>query len=169
MGLQNYLINEAIEFNTVLVIDSDGTKIGVMPLNAALVKASSKKMDLVCLQENANPPVCKIMNYGKFHFEQQKKEKEKKKNQKTIEISEVQITFSTDVHDLETKANTAKRLIKKGNIVRVVMRLRGREITVADRAIEKINNFANLCSEFAKIKKEAFLEGKDVKIMLEKK
>lgn len=162
-------INYNINFKDVLVIDENGTQLGVMSRDAAINKAEERDLDLVLVAKNNAVPTCKFMDYGKYRFNQLKKEKESKKNQKTTETSEVQISLTIQQHDMETKAAMVKRLIDKGNQVRVVLRLRGREISMSDSAITKINQFALLCAPFSKIKKEAILEGKDVKLFLEKK
>lgn len=163
-------VNNEIQFPEVLVISNEGQQLGKMTPAEGIQLAKELKMDLVCLSPNAPIPVCKILNYGKYKFEQSKREKNAKKNQKTIEISEVQFSMTTQTHDLETKANTVKRLIEsKGNMVRVVLRLRGRELSFTDMAIEKIQTFVEMCSDFASVYKEAKLEGRDVRVILEKK
>lgn len=162
-------INYNIDFKDVLVIDENGMQLGIMNRDIAIERAEERGLDLVLVGKNSNTPTCKFMNYGKYKFNQMKKEKEAKKNQKTNEISEVQISLTIQQHDMETKAAMVKRLIDRGNQVRVVLRLRGREISMSDSAFLKINQFATLCSNYTKIKKEAILEGKDIKIILEKK
>lgn len=162
-------INYNIDFKDVLVIDENGTQLGVMSRDAAIEKAEERDLDLVLVGKNSTVPTCKFMDYGKYRFNQMKKEKESKKNQKTAETAEVQISLTIQQHDLETKASMVKRLIGKGNQVRVVLRLRGREVSMTDSAISKINQFALLCDEFSKVKKPAVVEGKDVKLMLERK
>lgn len=161
------LVNEAINFKEALIINN-GEKLGVMPIKIALEKARLENMDLVCVSSDGMP-VCKIMNYGKYRFEQQKKTKAMKKNSKTIETSEVQISLSIEKHDLDTKVKMAKRLIEnKGNNVLVVLRLRGREVSQTENAILKIREFASLCDSFSKVKKEPSINGKDVQLILEK-
>ena len=167
--MTEYLINESIPYNNVLVIDEEGTQLGVMNTQTAINKAKEKDLDLVLVGKGGNTPTCKFMNYGKFKFDQMKKEKELKKNQKNIETSEVQISLTIQHNDMKTKANMVKRLIEKGNNVRVVLRLRGREISFVEMAKTKLNEFIGLCSSFSKIKKDVIFEGKDLKIILEKK
>jgi len=166
------LVNQEItqKFKTVLCIDENGTQIGTIPANAALAKAGERGLDLVCVAPKVNPPVCKFLDYGKYKFEQRKKEKEIKKNSIKVETSEIQLTYTIADHDLQTKANTCKRLInEKGNMVRVVLRLRGREVNMSNLAKEKVKKFILLCDEFAQIKKDIFMEGRDIKVILEKK
>lgn len=164
------MINEQIVFPEVLVIDGNGQQLGKMTPAEGLLKAKERKLDLVCVSPNAPTPVCKMLNYGKYKFEQQKREKEAKKKQKNIETSEVQFSLTTQEHDLQTKVNTTKRLIEgKGNMVRVVLRLRGREMSFPELAIEKMNHFIELCSDFAVVYKPVKLEGKDVRVVLNNK
>lgn len=165
------LLNNKIRFAQVLCIDENGVQLGAMSSKDAYFKAKDKGLDLYCVAPNAPIPVCKILDYSKFRFEQQKKEKELKKKQKEnrIETSEIQLSMVIQMNDLQTKAKTCKRLIEKGDLVRVVLRLRSREIDKQDLAIEKLKSFIELCSDFASIKKEIFLEGRDLKLILEKK
>lgn len=163
----DYKVNEEISYKHVLVIDTDGNKLGCLTLNEALKIAKAKKLDLVCVSENSNMPVCKILNYGKFKYEAIKKEKEIKKKQHVAETAEIQLKLLIQEHDLQVKVNTAKRLINRGDYVRVVLRLRGRENDMADAAVEKVNHFAELCSEFAKVKKPALKDNNDIKLILE--
>lgn len=157
------------KFKTVLLIDENGNQVGVLPANAALYKANEKNLDLVCVAPKASTPVCKIMDYGKYKFDQKKKEKEIKKNSQKIETSEIQISYTIAEHDLKVKANTAKRLIEKGNNVRIVLRLRGREVTMTDLAKEKVKKLVSFCSDFSTVKKEIVVEGRDIKVVLEPK
>ena len=166
---ESQIINEQITFQEVLVISSTGEQLGKMSPEDGLKIAKQNKMDLVCVSPNAPTPVCKIMNYGKFKFDQQKREKEAKKRQKIIETQEVQFSLTTQQHDMETKVNTTKRLIGKGNNVRVVLRLRGREMSFTDMAIEKMNEFVVMCNDFASVMKPVKFEGKDVRVVLERK
>lgn len=112
----------------MLVIDEDGRQLGTMSRNKGIMIAKEKDLDLVCVSPNVKDPVCKIMDYGKYRFTQQKKEKENRKNQSSNSLSEVQFSYATQLHDLETKVATAKRLIEKGNTVQLMLKLRGREL-----------------------------------------
>lgn len=135
----------------------------------AYFKAMNAGMDLVCVSPNAPIPVCKIMDYGKYKFDKQKHERLAKKNQQNSGMSEVQISYVIQEHDLLVKAKTAQRLIEKGNSVRIVLRLRGREMSFVDAAKEKVKHLIELCSEFSKVRKDIYLEGRDLKVIIEKK
>ena len=110
------------------MIDSDGSQLGVMPLRQAMDLAEQKNLDLVKIAPQATPPVCKIIDYGKFRFEQAKREKEAKKNQRVVEIKEIRLSLNIDTHDFETKKNHAVRFLEEGNKVKVSIRFRGREM-----------------------------------------
>ena len=166
--MQELTINENIRFKEVLLIDQDGNQLGLMHTKTALAKAQEADLDLVCVAPRAVNPVCKIMDYGKYKFEQQKKERAAKKNQHNSELSEIQLTYTIQEHDIQTKVKTAKRLIKeKGNYVRVVLRLRGRETTFIEEAKSIVDHFIHCCEEFAKVKKEIFVEGRDITAVIE--
>lgn len=168
-----YKINNEIlklQLQNVMVVDTNGNSLGMMNPRSALYKARDNNLDLVLIAPKAATPVCKIMDYGKFKYDQQKKEKLTKRNQQNTEVSEIQLTYTIQEHDMETKAKTAKRLIEeKGNDVRIVLRLRGREASLKDYAKDKVVHFIELCREFAKVKKEIFIEGRDIKAILCKK
>lgn len=164
------LKNEEINFKKVLVISDTGDQLGVMTPREGIKLALEKNLDLVCVAPNASTPVCKFMNYGKYKFETIKKEKAAKKNQHIVETSEIQMSYTIQENDMLIKAKTCKRLIEeKGNIVRVVLRLRGREVTMTDLAKDKVVRFIEMCTDFAKVKKDIFVEGRDIKVILEKK
>ena len=159
-------INEAIKFKEVRVIDSEGSQLGIMPIEKALEAAYAKDLDLVNISPNAVPPVCKIMNYGKYRFEQAKKEKEAKKNQKVIEIKEIRLGLGIDVHDFETKGNHAIRFLKDGNKVKVSIRFRGRELGHPEIGLETMSRFAEYCSEHCTVEKAAKMEGRNMLMFL---
>lgn len=159
-------INEAIKFKEVRVIDSEGSQLGIMPIEKALEAAYAKDLDLVNISPNAVPPVCKIMNYGKYRFEQAKKEKEAKKNQKVIEIKEIRLGLGIDVHDFETKGNHAIRFLKEGNKVKVSIRFRGRELGHPEIGLETMSRFAEYCSEYCTVEKAAKMEGRNMLMFL---
>ena len=161
------LINTDIKFKEVRVIDSDGSQLGVIPIEKALDAAEAKDLDLVCVSPGAEPAVCKIMDYGKYKFEQMKREKEAKKNQKIIEIKEIRIIgLGIDAHDLETKCNHANRFLKDGNKVKVAIRFRGREMGHPELGTELMNKFAKMCEEYGTIEKQAKLEGRNLLMFL---
>ena len=119
-------INEQIRDREIRLVDSDGSQLGVMPLQKARELAEQRNLDLVKIAPQATPPVCKIIDYGKFRFEQSKREKEQRKNQRTVEIKEVRLSLNIDTHDFETKRNHAVRFIGEGNKVKASIRFRGR-------------------------------------------
>lgn len=163
-------INNQINSKNVLVIDENGVQLGIMLRDDAIRKANEKELDLVMVgNKNSDNPTCKFMDYGKYRYDQIKREKAAKNKQKTIETAEVQISLMIQEHDMLTKANIVKRLISKGNNVRVVLRLNGREINMMSAAKEKIADFIKMCSEFSKIKKDVIAEGRDLKVILEGK
>ena len=121
-------INEQIRDKEVRVVDSDGTQLGILPIRQAMDLADQRNLDLVKIAPQAKPPVCKIIDYGKFRFEQSKREKEQRKNQRIVEIKEVRLSLNIDTHDFETKKNHAVRFISEGNKVKASIRFRGREM-----------------------------------------
>ena len=153
---------------TVLVIDENGTQLGVMPASAALSIAEEKDLDLVCVAPKMATPVCKILNYVKYKFEQHKREKLAKKKFIKVETKEIQITAAIAEHDMETKAKKVREFLDEGNNVRIVMRLRGREVSLLNYAMEKFNQFVSLCGEYS-IRKSQYMENRDIIIILEKK
>ena len=138
---QDLLINEQIRAKEVQVIDNEGNKIGPISINEALDMAYDKKLDLVLVAPNAEPKVCKLMNYGKYKFEQSKREKEAKKKQKTLEMKEIRITPNIEEHDFGFKVKNAKKFIEDGNKVKVTVRFRGRELNYVKLGEETLNEF----------------------------
>lgn len=155
-------INEEIRDKEVRVIDSDGTQLGVMPIAEAMRLADEKNTDLVKIAPQAKPPVCKIMDYGKYRFEQAKREKEAKKNQRVIEIKEVRLSLNIDTHDFETKVNQAVKFLKSGNRVKVSIRFRGREMAHPENGLVTMSKFADAVSEYGNVEKPAKLEGRSM-------
>ena len=166
---QELPVNGQIRAKEVQLIGDNGEKIGVIPLREALEKAEDKKLDLVLVAPNANPPVCKIMNYGKYKFEQAKKEKEAKKKQKTFEVKELRITPNTEEHDFNFKVKNAKKFIEDGCKVKITVRFRGRELNYAKQGEDILNRFIEELSEVATPEKKPILEGKNMFIILAKK
>lgn len=160
------LVNEAIKFKEVRVIDSDGSQLGVISIDKALDAAYAKDLDLVAISPNATPPVCKIMDYGKYRFEKAKKEKEAKKNQKVIEVKEVRLGLGIDVHDFETKGNHARKFLQNGNKVKVSIRFRGRELGHPEIGLDTMARFADYCSEYCTVEKAAKMEGRNMLMFL---
>ena len=151
------------------LIGDEGEKFGVVSLNEALEKAEEKNLDLVLVSPNTNPPVCKIMNYGKYKFEQAKKEKEAKKKQKAIEVKEIRITPNIEQHDFEFKAKNARKFIEDGNKLKITIKFRGREINNSKLGEDVLNKFIENLSDIASVEKPPKLEGKNMFIMLSKK
>ena len=166
---QELPINEQIRAREVQVIDEQGAKKGVMKLNDALDLAYEKKLDLVLVAPNAEPPVCKIMNYGKYKFEQTKREKEAKKKQKVLEVKEIRITPNIEQHDFEFKVKNARKFIEDGNKVKITVRFRGRELNYVKLGEDNLNKFIDALSDIASPEKKAILEGKNMFIILAKK
>ena len=163
---QELQINEQIRDKELRVIDSDGTQLGIMPLRRAMELAEQKNLDLVKIAPQANPPVCKIIDYGKFRFEQAKREKEARKNQRVVEIKEVRLSLNIDTHDFETKKNHALRFISEGNKVKASIRFRGREMGHPEMGLEIMRRFADAMSEVANVEKPAKLEGRTMLMFL---
>ena len=166
---QELPINEQIRAKDVQVIDETGEKKGIMNINDALDLAYDKKMDLVLVSPNLDIPVCKIMNYGKYKFEQSKKEKEAKKKQKISELKEIRITPNIEQHDFEFKAKNIRKFIEDGNKVKITVRFRGRELNYVKLGEEALNKFIDNLSDIATPDKKAILEGKNMFIILSKK
>ncbi len=159
-------INEEIRGKEVRVIDSDGSQLGIIPLKDAQAKAYEKNLDLVLMSPNANPPVCKIMDYGKYRFDQAKREKEAKKKQKIVETKEVRLGLGIDTHDFETKGNQAKKFLSGGNKVKVSIRFRGREMGHPEIGHEIMKRFADYCEEVSVVEKASKLEGRNMLMFL---
>ena len=141
----------------------------MVSLNDALDKAEEKNLDLVLVSPNTNPPVCKIMNYGKYKFEQAKKEKEAKKKQKAIEVKEIRITPNIEQHDFEFKAKNARKFIEDGNKLKITIKFKGREVNNSKLGEDVLNKFIENLSDIAIVEKQPKLEGKNMFIMLSKK
>lgn len=139
---------------------------GVVKLQNALEIAENSNQDLVMIAPQAQPPVCRIMDYGKFKFEQTKKEKEAKKKQKIIDIKEIRMTPNTDTHDFNTKIDHALKFLKDGDKVKVTIRFRGREVAHSSSAEVMLKRFAELCSEVSQVEKPAKLEGRNMTMFL---
>ncbi len=154
------LVNEKIHFKEVLVIGPDGELLGKMSRFNALNKAEEYELDLLCVAPNANPPVCKIINYGKYRFESQKKAKEAKKNQKIIEVKEIQLTPTIGEHDIQTKVKAAIRFLNDGNKIKVGVRFRGRQLSHVEVGEEVLNKFIDYVKEYSVIEKAPSLDGK---------
>lgn len=166
---QELPINEQIKAKEVQVIDGEGKKIGPISLREALEIAEEKKLDLVQVNMNTDVPICKLMNYGKYKFEQAKREKEAKKKQKTFEVKEIRITPNIDTHDFEFKCKNARRFIQDGDKVKITVKFRGRELNYAKLGEEALNKFIENLADIAVPEKKPILEGKNMFIILAKK
>ena len=166
---QELPINGQIRAREVQLIGENGEKLGVVNLNDAIEMAEDKKLDLVLVSPNVQPPVCRIMNYGKYKFEQAKKEKEAKKKQKVMEIKEIRITPNIEEHDFGFKAKNARKFLESGNKLKITVRFKGREINNSKMGENVLNKFIEELSDISIVEKEPKLEGKNMFIMLAKK
>jgi len=160
------LVNEEIREKELRVIGSDGSQLGIMSSSQAQKIAYDSNLDLVMISPNAKPPVCKIMDYGKYRFEQARKEKEKRKNQKIVDIKEVRLSLNIDTHDFNTKLNHALKFIEKGDKVKVSIKFRGRELGHPEFGLEIMNRFSEACAETAAVEKPPKLEGRNMLMFL---
>ena len=163
------MINGQIRDKEVRVIAENGDQLGVMPVKEAMKLAQEAELDLVKIAPKAQPPVCKIIDYGKYRYELARKEKEAKKKQKTVEVKEVRISPNIDTHDLNTKVNNAKKFIAKGNKVKVTLRFRGREMAHMQQSKHILDDFAEMLAEVAVVEKPAKLEGRSMSMVLTEK
>lgn len=166
---QELPINGQIREKEVQVIDENGQKLGVMQTRDAIGIAEDKNLDLVLVAPTGNPPVCKIMNYGKYKFEQSKKEKEAKKKQKVAEVKEIRITPNIDSHDFEFKCRNARKFLEDGAKVKITVRFRGRELNYVKLGETTLNKFSESLEDIANIDKKPMLEGKNMFLILSKK
>ncbi len=154
------MINEEINSSKVRLIDDKGEQVGVISLKEALKMADDRHLDLVNVAPNAKPPVCKILDYGKYKYNALKKEKEAKKNQKVINVKEIRLSPNIDTHDLEVKANQASKFLNNDNRVKVSVRFRGRELGHKDMGKEVLERFYELTKDVGQIEKKPSMEGK---------
>lgn len=162
-------LNEEIRDKEIRLIGSQGEQMGIMSSAEALKVADEQGLDLVKISPQAVPPVCKLMNYGKFRFEQSKREKEARKNQHVVEVKEIRMSPGIDVGDFNTKLKNAQKFIADGNRVKVSVRFRGREMAHTDIGRDLLDKFAEQCSETATLDKGAKLEGRMMSIFLSPK
>ena len=155
-------INEEIRDKEVRVIGADGSQLGIIPTRDAMARAIEANLDLVKIAPQATPPVCRIMDYGKYRFEQAKREKESRKNQKTIEVKETRLSLNIDTHDFDTKVNQTKKFLAAGNRVKVSIRFRGREMAHAQMGTGIMQRFAEACADVGNVEKPAKLEGRSM-------
>ena len=163
------MINEQIRDKEVRLIGENGDQLGVMSAREALKLAEEEELDLVKIAPTAKPPVCKIIDYGKYRYELARKEKEAKKKQKTVEVKEVRLSPNIDTNDLNTKVNNAKKFIQKGNKVKVTLRFRGREMAHMQTSKHILDDFAEMLADVAVIEKPAKQEGRSMSMVLTEK
>ncbi len=167
--ISDYSINEQIRDKEVRLIGEDGEQIGIVSVREAMQMAREADLDLVKISPNAKPPVCKIIDYGKFRYEQMRKDKEAKKKQKVMETKEVRLSPNIDVNDLNTKANQARKFLSKGDKVKVSLRFRGREMAHVNVGKEILDSFYEKLSDIAVVDKPAKLEGRSMVMFLAEK
>ena len=166
---QELPINGQIKAKEVQLISDNGEKLGMLPIARALEIAEEKKLDLVLVSPNAKPAVCKIMNYGKYKFEQAKKEKEAKKKQKVLEVKEIRVTPNIEEHDFEFKSKNARKFLTDGNKVKITVRFRGREVNNSKAGENVLNKFIEKLEDVATVEKKPKLEGRNMFTILAKK
>ncbi len=163
------MINEQIRDREIRLIGSDGEQLGIMSAREAMKIAQEAELDLVKIAPTAKPPVCKIIDYGKYKYEQTRKEKEARKKQKTVELKEVRLSPNIDTNDLNTKINNAKKFISKGNKVKVTLRFRGREMAHVQQSKHILDDFAETLADIAVVEKPAKMEGRAMSMVLTEK
>lgn len=166
---QELLINEQIRADKVQLISDEGEKLGIISKLEALSLAAERNLDLVLVASNAEPPVCKIMNYGKHKFEQAKREKEAKKKQKVLEIKEIRVTPNIEEHDFGFKTKNAKKFLEDGNKVKITVKFRGREVNNVKMGEAVLKKFIEELEDIASVEKAPKLEGRNMFVMLNKK
>ena len=162
-------INEDIRDKEIRLIGSDGAQLGIMSPEKAMEIAEEQDLDLVKISPTSNPPVCKIMDYGKYRFEQSKREKETKKNQKIIEIKEIRMSPGIGINDFNTKLKNGQKFLSDGDRLKVTVRFRGREMTHTEIGEQLLRRFAEACAEIATVSKPAKLEGRHMTMFLSSK
>lgn len=168
--ISEHKINEQIRDKEIRLIGENGEQMGVMPVKEALGMAQEAELDLVMISPNAKPPVCKIVDYGKFRYEQMRREKEARKKQKVTEVKEIRLSPNIDMNDLNTKANQARKFLTKGDKVKVSLRFRGREMAHVNVGRQILNDFFEKLEDIAVVDKPAKMEGRSmVMILTEKK
>ena len=159
-------INSLIRDKEVRLIDADGAMIGIVTAREAQLKANERELDLVKISPNANPPVCKIMDYGKFLYEQNKKDKEAKKKQTVIELKELRISAKIEDHDFDFKVKNATKFLEEGNKVKISIRFKGREIAYSALGRVVMNKFADTVKECGKMERSPIMEGRTMSMIL---
>lgn len=166
MDINEPMINEEIRDREVRLIGADGEQLGIMPVKAAMEKAEAAGMDLVKIVPNAQPPVCKLMNYDKHRFEQSKREREMRKNQRIVTLKEVQLSATIEENDVQTKFKNAVKFLQDGDKVKVSIRFRGRQIAHADIGLKIMQEFAGRIEEYGTVERRPLLEGRHMIMIL---
>lgn len=156
------MINEEITAKSVRLIGSEGEQLGILDIAEAQALADEKELDLVLMSPNADPPVCKIMDYGKYRFDQMKKEKENRKNQHVVDTKEIKMTPSIDTHDFETKMNHAKKFLSGGDKLKVTIRFRGREVNHSLLGTQLLERVEEALKDYGNVEKKPKLEGRNM-------
>ncbi|OUN01016.1 MAG: translation initiation factor IF-3 [Firmicutes bacterium ZCTH02-B6] len=159
-------VNGEIRVREVRVISPEGEQLGIMPIREALLLAQERNLDLVEVAPNAQPPVCRIMDYGKFRYEQSKRERDVRKKQKAITVKELRMTPKIDTHDFQIKLRNAERFLRDGDKVKITVRFRGREIVHADLARDKLADLANQLQGVSLVERPPRLEGRQMIMIL---
>lgn len=167
--ISDLMINEQIRDKEVRVIGEDGEQLGIMSAKDALKLAKEAELDLIKIAPTAKPPVCKIVDYGKYRYEQMRKEKEAKKKQKTVDVKEIRFSPNIDTNDLNTKVNQARKFLSKGDKVKVSIRFRGRELAHTEIGVDILNDFAAKLEDVAVVEKPAKVEGRSMVMFLAEK
>ena len=165
-GINDLMINEEIRDREVRVVDQNGEQLGVMSSREALALAEERQLDLVKIAPQARPPVCKLMDYGKYRFEQSKKEREFRKNQKVITVKEVRLSATIEDHDVDVKFKNAVKFLKEGNKVKVTIRFRGRQITHSEIGRQVMTEFAERIKEYGTVDKAPTIEGRNMSMFI---
>ena len=160
------MINEQIRDREIRLIGSNGEQLGIMSAREAMKLAEEAELDLVKIAPNAKPPVCKIIDYGKYRYELARKEKEAKKKQKTVEVKEIRLSPNIDTNDLNTKVNAAKKFLSKGNKVKITLRFRGREMAHIAQSKHILDDFAKEVEDMAVVEKAPKQEGRSISMVL---
>lgn len=160
------MVNEAIDAPRVRLIDAEGRQLGVLSREEALAAAEEAGLDLVMMSAHASPPVCKLLDYGRYKYERSKKASQARKRQQVVQIKEVKLRSSTDQHDLETKLKNVRRFLQAGNKVKLSLRFRGREMAYIDRGAAMLRRVADEVADLAKVEREPNMEGRQMLLIL---
>ena len=160
------MINEEIRDREVRVIDENGEQLGIMPTQRALALAEERGLDLAAIQPNARPAVCKLLDYDKYRYEQSRRERDNRKNQRVVEIKEVQLSATIEENDVQTKAKAAIKFLEGGDKVRVSIRFRGRQITHSEIGLKVMQDFAERCKEVSVVERRPLMDGRHMIMIL---